>query len=137
LNYDKNHNYTIIMLKFSEVLNKFLPTLVTYIFELYIDSFIIIIFLCCSFFIFLKNNLNTFINFLLIHMYKTRSKDFKLKKDCQEIAGLSYNICFGLIDQQNLISFHTLLPKTQWVSTWNLIFQGLFFITRLNLIISS
>jgi len=86
LNYDKNHNYTIIMLKFSEVLNKFLPTLVTYIFELYIDSFIIIIFLCCSFFIFFKNNLNTFINFLLIHMYKTRSKDFKLKKDCHEIA---------------------------------------------------
>jgi hypothetical protein len=42
------------MLKFSEALNKLLPTLVTYVFELYIDSFIKILFLYSSFFICLK-----------------------------------------------------------------------------------
>jgi hypothetical protein len=87
------------MLKFSEVLNKFLPTLVTYIFELYIDSFIRIIFLYSLFLYFLKNNLNIFINFLLIHMHKTTSKGLKLKKDCYEIAWPSYNIHSGLINQ--------------------------------------
>jgi hypothetical protein len=40
------------------------------------------------FFYFLKNNLNIFVNFLLIHMHKTTSKDFKLKKDC--LAQLQY-----------------------------------------------
>jgi hypothetical protein len=42
------------MLKFSEVLNNFLPTLVTYVFELFIDSFIKIIFSYSYFFICLE-----------------------------------------------------------------------------------